>query len=284
MLKEEKKRVFLIVVLIILIIVYTFELISLGILKKNEGKRLDEDIVDKETYYTISFDEDNGNEIKEEKQKVNEKIKLYTPSKEGYVFSGWLLNGISIDNDYIVTSDIELKATWTDKENGSLVNGAKEYISNHIEEDNTDEYLADSHEEAVRLRYINENINIAILIGSNKISFEINDNLVQEKSISTYVGVKVFKFNDYYVIEYTPKDAQYVLKSAIVINESGKLIGEVDSSDIGKYSCISDINYLKDSNQINASADCCFPVRQDECGKTSLTYKIINNQLEKIEN
>ena len=38
MLKEEKKRVFLIVVLIILIIVYTFELISLGILKKNEGK------------------------------------------------------------------------------------------------------------------------------------------------------------------------------------------------------------------------------------------------------
>lgn len=283
MLKEEKKRVFLIVVLIILIIVYTFELISLGILKKNEGKRLDEDIVDKETYYTISFDEDNGSQLNHLKIKENDKLELYVPVKEGYLFTGWTLNGKPIYRDYIATSDATLKATWTDKENGSLVNGAKEYISNHIEEDNTDEYLADSHE-AVRLRYINENINIAILIGSNKISFEINDNLVQEKSISTYVGVKVFKFNDYYVIEYTPKDAQYVLKSAIVINESGKLIGEVDSSDIGKYSCISDINYLKDSNQINASADCCFPVRQDECGKTSLTYKIINNQLEKIEN
>lgn len=161
--------------------------------------------------------------------------------------------------------------------------GAKEYIS---KEDNTDEYLADSHEEAVRLRYINENINIAILIGSNKISFEINDNLVKEKSISTYVGVKVFKFNDYYVIEYTPKDMQFVKKSAIVINESGKLIGEVDSNDKEKNSCISDINYVKDSNQINASVNCCiFLTRPAECWKTSsITYKINNNQLEKIEN
>ena len=280
----KKKQTILTIVLVIVLGIYTLELISLGILKKNEGKRLEEDTVDKEIYYTISIDEDNGSQQTNLKVKENEEIELYMPVKEGYLFTGWTLNGKPIYRDYIATSDATLKATWTDKENGSLVNGAKEYISNHIEEDNTDEYLADSHEEAVRLRYINENINIAILIGSNKISFEINDNLVKEKAISIYVGVKVFKFNDYYVIEYTPKDIQFVKKAAIVINESGKLIGEVDSSDIGKYSCISDINYLKDSNQINASADCCFPVRQDECGKTSLTYKIINNQLEKIEN
>ena len=131
--KNNKKLLALIILLVIVLGIYTFELISLGILKKNEGKRLDEDIVDKETYYTISFDEDNGNEIKEEKQKANEKIKLYTPSKEGYVFSGWLLNGISIDNDYIVTSDIELKAKWL-KEDTKYVDGSiDEYNDNDIE-------------------------------------------------------------------------------------------------------------------------------------------------------
>ena len=281
----KKKQTILTIVLVIVLGIYTFELISLGILKKNEGKRLEEDTVDKEIYYTISIDEDNGSQQTNLKVKENEEIELYMPVKEGYLFTGWTLNGKPIYRDYIATSDATLKATWTDKENGSLVNGAKEYISNHIEEDNTDEYLADSHE-AVRLRYINENINIAILIGNNKISFEINDNLVKEKSISIYVGVKVFKFNDYYVIEYTPKDIQFVKKAAIVINEFGKLIGEVDSNDIEKNSCISDINYVKDSNQINASVNCCIILtRPAECWKTSsLTYKIINNQLEKIEN
>ena len=199
----KKKQTILTIVLVIVLGIYTFELISLGILKKNEGKRLEEDTVDKEIYYTISIDEDNGSQQTNLKVKENEEIELYMPVKEGYLFTGWTLNGKPIYRDYIATSDATLKATWTDKENGSLVNGAKEYISNHIEEDNTDEYLADSHEEAVRLRYINENINIAILIGSNKISFEINDNLVQEKSISTYVGVKVFKFNDYYYLQQT---------------------------------------------------------------------------------
>lgn len=78
--------------------------------------------------------------------------------------------------------------------------------------------------------------------------------------------MKVFKFNDYYVIEYTPKDIQFVKKAALVINEAGKLIGEVDSNDIEKNSRISDINYLKDSNQINASVNCCiFLTRPAEC-------------------
>lgn len=100
MLKEEKKRVFLIVVLIILIIVYTFELISLGILKKNEGKRLDED---------------NGSQQTNLKVKENEEIELYMSVKEGYLFTGWTLNGKPIYRDYIATSDATLKATWTDK-------------------------------------------------------------------------------------------------------------------------------------------------------------------------
>ena len=56
----KKKQTILTIVLVIVLGIYTFELISLGILKKNEGKRLDGST----EYYSVSFNENNGNEVK----------------------------------------------------------------------------------------------------------------------------------------------------------------------------------------------------------------------------
>ena len=282
MLKEEKKRVFLIVVLIILIIVYTFELISLGILKKNEGKRLDEDIVDKEIYYTISFDEDNGNEIKEEKQKANEKIKLYTPSKEGYVFSGWLLNGISIDNDYIVTSDIEVKAKWL-KEDTKYVDGSiDEYNDNDIEP----KYLG--------YDYLSSNTTIKYKIENNifKISFNkidgkypyriqlILNDIVIDEEYSYFNKVRMFKFNDYYILEFLNTTSMCQNYKIAILDSKGNLIGkniEVEGYDYRSF------KYLKENNEIISMNFKCFtPTLGSNLKKNTVTYKIEDNQLKII--
>ena len=140
---NNKKLIFLIVTLIILLIIFVIELVSFDILKVNSGKYIEEgnkinkdndvidkednkinkdnDIIDKEDnskkdkYFKVLFDEGNGNTIKSKKIKKNSvisSIDLYTPTKNGYVFIGWRLNGNIIDNNYKVTKDIVLKASW----------------------------------------------------------------------------------------------------------------------------------------------------------------------------
>ena len=104
----KKKQTILTIVLVIVLGIYTFELISLGILKKNEGKRLDGST----EYYSVSFNENNGNEVKVIKIKGNDKLELYTPSKEGYKFLGWKLNNNFIDDNYELKGDVELMAIW----------------------------------------------------------------------------------------------------------------------------------------------------------------------------
>ena len=104
----KKKQTILTIVLVIVLGIYTFELITLGILKKNEGKRLDGST----EYYSVSFNENNGNEVKVIKIKGNDKLELYTPSKEGYKFLGWKLNNNFIDDNYELKGDVELMAIW----------------------------------------------------------------------------------------------------------------------------------------------------------------------------
>ena len=287
MLKEEKKRIFLIVVLIILIIVYTFELISLGILKKNEGKRLDEDIVDKEIYYTISFDEDNGNEIKEEKQKANEKIKLYTPSKEGYVFSGWLLNGISIDNDYIVTSDIKLTAEWL---KGYIIERIPEnevYIIERIPEYDDSEAqdkipalnINNMQSYEGNVKYKDENVNIEIMnmsgpysdrgLVSNTITYYKETNIIKDSYSRAYRSD-----NPYKVATYKIEDNQLKIINSIIPKEDTYYIYD----EFGNYKTLPKENRSLERVEID-NRIYYFAEKEDANGNT---IEIYDNNLNKL--
>ena len=67
-------------------------------------------------YRTIIFNTDGGNTIKSIQVKDGETVTLPTPTKEGYTFNGWTINGKPIDSSYEFDSDIILKATWVKKE------------------------------------------------------------------------------------------------------------------------------------------------------------------------
>jgi len=285
MLKEEKKRVFLIVVLIILIIVYTFELISLGILKKNEGKRLDEDIVDKEIYYTISFDEDNGNEGKEEKQKANEKIKLYIPSKEGYVFLGWLLNNRLISDNYIVTSDIELKAKWLKENEVYIIENIPEYDDSEAQ----DKIPALNNIQSYRgnIKYKDENVNIEIAdissLGdkSSDCYIKVNDKIIYDNPNVSY-SVSLFTFNGNYIVHLTSLGTQCYYTKSFIINENGELLGKITDNVYPNEPLTSNIiTYYKETNIIKDSYFRAYIDRSDSPYKV-VTYKIEDNQLKII--
>lgn len=63
--------------------------------------------------YTITFDSDGGSKVKNQEVFEGEKVtKPADPTKEGYKFVKWQLNGEDYDFEKIVTRDIELKAVW----------------------------------------------------------------------------------------------------------------------------------------------------------------------------
>ncbi|MBO4235383.1 MAG: InlB B-repeat-containing protein, partial [Firmicutes bacterium] len=82
-----------------------------------EGKVL---VLDTDGYYRltdlyiVSFDSDGGSDVEEQKVAKDAKVeKPEDPTKEGYEFAGWQLNGEDYDFENTkVTADIELKATW----------------------------------------------------------------------------------------------------------------------------------------------------------------------------
>ncbi len=63
--------------------------------------------------YTITFDTDGGSPIASVKAKKDEIINLRLTIKEGFVFDGWVdEDGNKVSNEYVVTRDAKLKATW----------------------------------------------------------------------------------------------------------------------------------------------------------------------------
>lgn len=66
--------------------------------------------------YTVTFDTDGGGTVNKQTVDEGEKaIKPADPSRDGYEFAGWLLNGQSYDWAAPVTGDITLTASWTQK-------------------------------------------------------------------------------------------------------------------------------------------------------------------------
>lgn len=62
--------------------------------------------------YTVTIDLNNGSKLQELKVKENKTVKLPTPTKEGYIFNGWLLDDKIFAKDTKITKDIKLVADW----------------------------------------------------------------------------------------------------------------------------------------------------------------------------
>lgn len=83
------------------------EITTTQILKKYG---IDENV---EITYTVIFNSDGGSSVEEQEVKEKEKVtKPSDPTRDGYNFVEWQLDGVKYDFDLEVKSDIELKAKW----------------------------------------------------------------------------------------------------------------------------------------------------------------------------
>ena len=76
-----------------------------------------------EKKYTVTFDSDGGSKIESQSILENERVtKPSNPTKEGYTFLEWQLNGETYDWNSKVNGNITLKAVW--QKNNEQVNNA----------------------------------------------------------------------------------------------------------------------------------------------------------------
>ena len=73
--------------------------------------------------YTVKFNSNGGNEISEQVIKANDKVKAPTdPTKDGYKFVGWYVDGKRFDFDTKIKKDLVIEAKW-ESEGNSEVSG-----------------------------------------------------------------------------------------------------------------------------------------------------------------
>ena len=76
------------------------------------------------TTYTVTFDSDGGTAVQPETVKAGETAtKPADPTKDGFTFKGWYLDGATESYDFStkVSADITLKAKWDENSNGTAV-------------------------------------------------------------------------------------------------------------------------------------------------------------------
>jgi len=77
---------------------------------------------DERNLLTVTFNTDGGSAVEAVKVKENSKLsEPVKPTKEGYLFNEWTLDGVTYDFNTPVTKDIELKATWRVSDNTVMV-------------------------------------------------------------------------------------------------------------------------------------------------------------------
>lgn len=73
--------------------------------------------------YTVTFDSNGGSTINNQTiVEGNKASKPTDPTREGYHFAGWTLNGSSYDFDSVINGNITLTANWTQKSYNVVVN------------------------------------------------------------------------------------------------------------------------------------------------------------------
>lgn len=89
---------------------------------------------DNTTYYTVTFDTDGGSSIDSVVVKAGEKLnKPSNPSKDGYSFVNWEVDGEEFNFDNTINNDLTLKAIWeknsTTSGNGGSTSGGNNTTS-----------------------------------------------------------------------------------------------------------------------------------------------------------
>ncbi len=106
--------------------------------------------------YAVTFNSDGGSAV--ESQDVNEggvATKPVAPTKTGYTFAGWTLNGEAYDFTAPIMGDIELIATWTPAEGTAYafevyaenLDGSYEYLTKYDKTGTTDSTVTLGNEE-----------------------------------------------------------------------------------------------------------------------------------------
>ena len=87
--------------------------VTKNITLKATWKKIEETKPVEEIKYTVSFDSNGGSSVASQTVlKGNKVTKPVDPTKSGYTFIGWTLNGDSYDFNTPVNGDITLKANW----------------------------------------------------------------------------------------------------------------------------------------------------------------------------
>ena len=119
--KDEKGVSLIVLLLIIIIIILSTFLIRNMILKKAENLNAEYEA----SFHTVTFDTDGGSNIEPMKVQYSVDVTYKIPTKEGYIFEKWLLNGKPIESSNIkVTEDITLKASYKEKNNANNSNSS----------------------------------------------------------------------------------------------------------------------------------------------------------------
>ncbi|MGM9607388.1 MAG: InlB B-repeat-containing protein [Oscillospiraceae bacterium] len=83
-----------------------------------------------EVFYKVTFDADGGSAVADQWVKENHTAtKPADPTKDGYVFDKWLLNGAAYDFSTPVTGDITLVAAWKVDRNRNGIPDEEEYVT-----------------------------------------------------------------------------------------------------------------------------------------------------------
>lgn len=87
--------------------------VTKNITLKATWKKIEETKPVEEVKYTVSFDSNGGSSVASQTiVKGNKVTKPADPTRSGYTFAGWTLNGNSYDFNTPVNGDITLKANW----------------------------------------------------------------------------------------------------------------------------------------------------------------------------
>jgi len=74
------------------------------------------------TTYTVTFDSDGGSAVTAQTVESGKTAtKPADPTREGYTFKGWTLDGAAYDFSSAVTKDITLKAKWEEKQTATVI-------------------------------------------------------------------------------------------------------------------------------------------------------------------
>lgn len=83
----------------------------------------------KENSYTVTFDTDGASNINSQRISSGKLVLMpQNPTKEGYTFKGWYLNGTLFDFNTKITKNITLVAKWEKNEDANLTESKISYI------------------------------------------------------------------------------------------------------------------------------------------------------------